>query len=87
MDFYCHQARLGIELDGGIHLKQKDYDMARQELIESYGIKLLRFENHELFNKPDEVLKTIIANLPLIALSDEIGEGGPSRLAGMVGEV
>jgi len=69
LDFYCPQARLGIELDGGVHAKQQGYDQARQELIEDHGIKILRFKNNELFKKPIGVLKAITSNLPISAFS------------------
>jgi very-short-patch-repair endonuclease len=60
IDFYCPRARLAIELDGGIHEKQQEYDQARQKLIENYGIRMLRFKNMELFKSPDDVLNKII---------------------------
>ncbi|MDA3812710.1 MAG: DUF559 domain-containing protein, partial [Candidatus Cloacimonetes bacterium] len=28
-DFYCHECKLIIEIDGGIHELQKDYDILR----------------------------------------------------------
>ncbi len=44
VDFYCHEASLAIELDGGQHAEQQlDYDHNRTEYIESQGIKVLRF--------------------------------------------
>jgi len=44
VDFYCHEKRLVIEVDGGIHLNEevKDYDKARQEYLEAYGVRILR---------------------------------------------
>ena len=71
IDFYCSQAKLAIELDGEIHNQQADYDQARQRLLEDHGIKVLRFMNIELFNRPIDVLKTITENLPLTAFSTQ----------------
>ncbi|OGC05812.1 hypothetical protein A2230_00740 [candidate division WOR-1 bacterium RIFOXYA2_FULL_36_21] len=48
LDFYCHSIKLGIEIDGNIHLKRKDYDNLRQEIIESKGITIIRFSNKEI---------------------------------------
>ena len=48
VDFYCPEIRLGIEVDGSIHLKQKDYDRLRQDVIEAEGIKVIRITNKEL---------------------------------------
>ncbi|MCH7606003.1 MAG: DUF559 domain-containing protein, partial [Chloroflexi bacterium] len=43
-DFYCQEARLVIELDGGVHSQheQKQFDDARQSSIEASGITVLR---------------------------------------------
>ena len=58
-DFYCHKAKLIIEVDGGIHQIQKQYDVARSNELESYGIKVLRFTNIEILKNLDEVLLRI----------------------------
>jgi very-short-patch-repair endonuclease len=49
-DFYCHEARLAIELQGGIHNQtdQREYDAIREEVIEQLGIKILHFTNDEV---------------------------------------
>ena len=49
-DFYCHQARLVIELDGAQHytLEGKNYDELRTEAIGKYGIKVIRFQNSDI---------------------------------------
>ena len=88
MDFYCPAGRLGIELDGKVHMKQKDYDKLRQNVIEEDRIKLLRFKNSEVFNKPDKVLQTIIDNLSSGPLLEE-ERGDPPKPEGRrrVGEV
>jgi len=49
-DFYCHELRLVIELDGGIHQKQKGYDYAREELLKVKKLQVLRFLNEEIEN-------------------------------------
>src|SRR3989339_1104716 len=59
LDFFCPSEKLGIEIDGEIHLKQKEYDAARQNIIESKGVKILRFKNEQVFNDLNEVLKQI----------------------------
>jgi very-short-patch-repair endonuclease len=60
-DFYCHKARLVIELDGEIHEGQSDYDDGREAEIEKYDIKVIRFTNEEVFNDIDNVVNKIIA--------------------------
>ena len=63
-DFYCHEAKLVIELDGGIHEKPevKTYDKDRQETIEQLGLKVLRFTNDDIFNNLETVIYKIINN-------------------------
>lgn len=79
LDFYCPQARLAIELDGRVHAKQQDHDLARQKLIEDHGVKMLRFSNEELFKEPVEVLEEITKNLPLPAFSTKWRRGTIER--------
>jgi very-short-patch-repair endonuclease len=49
-DFYCHPIKLVIEVDGGIHKStvQKEYDINRAEELKDWGIKAVRFTNHEI---------------------------------------
>lgn len=58
-DFYCHTARLVIELDGEIHKKQIEYDNGRTAEIEHFDIKVLRFKNSEVENNIEKVVKHI----------------------------
>ena len=50
LDFYSPKKKLAIEIDGGYHHKehQKEYDKARQQLIETLDIKFLRFSNEDI---------------------------------------
>ncbi len=38
-DFCCYQSKLIIEVDGGIHTLQKDYDEARDFIVAEMGFK------------------------------------------------
>ncbi len=38
VDFYCHDLRLAIEIDGKVHDRQREYDEIRQTLIEGEGL-------------------------------------------------
>ena len=60
-DFYCHQYKLVIELDGDIHQQTeiKLNDIERQRNLEIDGIKVIRFKNETVFKQIEEVLKTI----------------------------
>ena len=58
-DFYCHEAKLVIEIDGGIHESQKDYDKLRDRIINYLGYKVIRFSNEEVVNNIDKVLNQL----------------------------
>ena len=64
-DFYCHEAKLVIELDGSIHeiTEVKQYDNERQAAIEQLGLTVLRFTNDEIFSDIDKVIQKIINHL------------------------
>jgi very-short-patch-repair endonuclease len=44
-DFYCNSLKLIVEINGGIHEKQKDYDLVREELMRLKLYKIIRFKN------------------------------------------
>ena len=58
-DFYCHEAKLVIELDGEIHNQQREYDDGRSAEMEKYSIKVIMFNNSEIENNIEEVIKKI----------------------------
>ena len=62
LDFYCHTAKLAIEIDGEYHLEQEQqiYDRARTELLNQAGINELRFTNQDILTNLPSVLCTII---------------------------
>jgi very-short-patch-repair endonuclease len=64
LDFYCFEANLAIEIDGGIHLAQKEYDKERTEYLVSSGLKVLRFKNEDVENRLEWVIDTINEYLP-----------------------
>jgi very-short-patch-repair endonuclease len=47
-DFYCHEAKLIIEIDGGIHETQKNYDKNRDKIIKLLGYNIIRSQNEEI---------------------------------------
>jgi len=58
-DFYCHKARLVVEIDGAVHEQQKDYDIGRSVEMGKYDIMVIRFTNHEVKTKIEEVIRKI----------------------------
>ena len=58
-DFYNHETKLVIEIDGGYHMRQIEYDNMRTEIINILGIEVIRFTNEEVENNIKYVLNTI----------------------------
>jgi very-short-patch-repair endonuclease len=61
VDFYCHELKLAIEIDGSIHLEKEisEYDKGRTHDIEKFGIKILRFTNGQVLDDIDAVINKI----------------------------
>ena len=49
-DFYCHQAKLIIEIDGSQHYTEtgRQQDVFRTEILEGYDLKVIRFTNQQI---------------------------------------
>lgn len=60
LDFYCHEHRLAVELDGDSHIGQAGYDLERQQWIESQGVRVLRVGNDDVLQDMDSVLEGIL---------------------------
>lgn len=61
-DFYCHEKKLVIELDGEVHnsFETKEKDEGRTYELEQLGITVIRFTNDEVINNIKKVLETIV---------------------------
>ena len=62
LDFYCHELKLAIKVDGEIHLstEAREYDEGRTYELEKYGIKILTFTNKEIYENLDNVQDSIL---------------------------
>ncbi|RED96138.1 uncharacterized protein DUF559 [Marinoscillum furvescens DSM 4134] len=60
-DFYCAELSLVIELDGYSHTFEEvqERDRIKEEELASVGVKVLRFEDKEVFKDIRNVLRTI----------------------------
>lgn len=60
-DFYCHELRFVIELDGEVHndKEQREHDINRDAIIKEYAIRILRFKNEEILHELPKVLECI----------------------------
>jgi very-short-patch-repair endonuclease len=59
LDFYCHEKRLAIEIDGNIHDSQQEHDRYRDEFLHSIGIRTLRIKNEDVLNNIEKVIEMI----------------------------
>lgn len=61
VDFYADELKFGIEVDGKYHERedQKIKDAEREEVLESYGITLMRFTNEQVLHETQFVLDEI----------------------------
>lgn len=71
VDFFCPQCKLVVELDGGVHDEQAEYDTVRTEQLNAYGDRVVRFPNKEVFTNLASVLKCI--QLAALLLPPELG--------------
>ena len=61
LDFYCPSERIGIELDGKSHIgtMAEIYDQERTWFLESFQIKIIRFQNKTVFENEEWVIHKI----------------------------
>ena len=60
VDFVSFEQRLVIELDGGQHALQEDYDAVRSAFLQKQGYRVLRFWNHDVLQQTEAVLESIL---------------------------
>ena len=61
LDLYCPSERLAVELDGEVHEGHiaEHFDGIRTKFLHEIGVKVLRIENHFVFDEPGYVLACI----------------------------
>ena len=67
-DFYCHKAKLIIEIDGTQHYSEpgKKKDAFRTEILKGYDLHIIRFANHQIdtnFNGVCEYIDAVVKEL------------------------
>ena len=62
-DFAARSERLVIELDGDTHAGSEAYDLARTQMLEERGYRVLRFTNADVMTNLEEVLRAILVEL------------------------
>jgi very-short-patch-repair endonuclease len=71
-DFYCAEANLVVELDGGIHNERQEYDQIRDSRLAERGIRTIRFRNEDLVLIEDVLLAI------LEAIKSQLDDNPPS---------
>jgi very-short-patch-repair endonuclease len=66
VDFYCPHLKLVIEVDGNSHFSDdgKDYDKERTQILEGYGLTILRFTNKQVLQDFQSVCEAIQGLIP-----------------------
>jgi len=59
VDFYCHELKLAIEIDGTSHDDKLEYDIQRQEKLEHLGVIVVRFDNKHINKNMIQVLRIL----------------------------
>ncbi|MFN3998595.1 HsdR family type I site-specific deoxyribonuclease [Algoriphagus sp.] len=87
VDFYCHEKKLIVELDGEVHnnLERQKHDLIRDKYLTSSGFNIIRFRNEKVFSNIEDVLRRIdIYNFPSPTGRGAGGEGNFSRKGGVI---
>ena len=65
VDFYCHELKLIIEIDGSTHTDEKwlNYDNRRQKFLESHGFKVVRYTDEQVKHNLDGVLTHLLITI------------------------
>jgi methionine--tRNA ligase beta chain len=59
LDFYSHECKLAIELDGAQHRDRTREDEARTAVLSTQGVKVIRFWNNDVLQQTASVLEAI----------------------------
>ncbi len=79
VDFYCHACSLVVEVDGGVHITQVEYDTDRDAHLRSRGFNVLRFSNKDVLENLQVVLQKILDTCQSLASPSRFGKGPGDR--------
>jgi very-short-patch-repair endonuclease len=63
VDFFCADAKIIVELDGGQHDQDKEREANRTRILEAMGYLVLRFWNNDVMRNIDGVLEEILSTI------------------------
>ncbi|WP_152555097.1 HsdR family type I site-specific deoxyribonuclease [Desulfonatronum thiodismutans] len=83
VDFYCHAAKLIIEVDGSIHdvPEKQTKDKKKQAYLKGLGYKIIRIPNASILDSPHKALNLIVLHLPSPPGRGAGGEGNTAEKA------
>src|SRR5271157_3928259 len=89
VDFYCHAAKLVVELDGKQHEWFSGYGAGRTETLERLGMRIVHFRNEEVSDDLDSVRAGTRAELRLsfeipAIVAEPLGDVDPYPLLDIV---
>jgi len=66
VDFYCPELKLVIEVDGETHYlnNAQIYDLERTQILEGYGLIVIRFTNEQVLKNLESVCAEIEKMIP-----------------------
>ena len=64
-DFYCHEARVIVEVDGSVHDARLEADEDRTRILNALGLRVVRFSNERVTRD----LRGVLAELQTICAS------------------
>jgi very-short-patch-repair endonuclease len=60
-DFYCHELKLIVEVDGKVHEEQIEYDKIKDDTLKELGYNVVRFTNDQVINNLEDVVSRLKA--------------------------
>ena len=65
LDFYCSEAKIGIEMDGSVYKEPEQivYDHQRSATLVELGVEVIRFWNSEVTDNCNDVLSRILEKI------------------------
>jgi adenine-specific DNA-methyltransferase len=82
VDFVCLEKKLIVEVDGGQHAEQRDYDSERDASLRQQGYKILRFWNTEVLAHRTSVIEKIYDMLKSTPFLHPSPQGGRKSITG-----
>jgi very-short-patch-repair endonuclease len=62
-DFLCMEPKLVVEIDGGQHATQQEYDEKRSQYLQQLGYRVLRYWNNDVLLETASVMESIRLNI------------------------